>query len=168
MVKSLSSWVFEIILSQSLYSSVSVKRRQQAKQPPTLPSLLLWQIGPLGYTTKQWIKPAPWQCLPATPNLSKILVLATYILRYSDREHSGSVVECLTRDWGAAGLSLTSATALCPWARHINPSLVLVQPRKTCPDITERCWLGRKESNIVGAQESRLNETFLLSTQNIY
>ena len=25
-----------------------------------------------------------------------------------------------------------------PAARHINPSLVLVQPRKTCPYITER------------------------------
>ena len=36
---------------------------------------------------------------------------------------------------------------LWPWARHINPSLVLFQPRKGCPDITEKCWLGRKESN---------------------
>ena len=30
------------------------------------------------------------------------------------RERCGSVVECLTRDRGAAGLSLTSVTALCP------------------------------------------------------
>ena len=30
------------------------------------------------------------------------------------REHSGSVVECLTQDRGAAGLSLTGVTALCP------------------------------------------------------
>ena len=59
----------------------------------------------------------------------------------------GSVRECLTRDWEAAGSSLTSATALCPWARHINPSLVLVQPRKTHPYITERLLMGRKESN---------------------
>ena len=29
-------------------------------------------------------------------------------------ERSGSVVECLTQDRGAAGLSLTSITALCP------------------------------------------------------
>ena len=29
-------------------------------------------------------------------------------------ENSGSVVECLTRDRGAAGSSLTSITALCP------------------------------------------------------
>ena len=48
-------------------------------------------------------------------------------------ERSDSVVECLTRDRGAADSSLTSLTALCPWARHINPSLVLVQRRKTRP-----------------------------------
>ena len=30
------------------------------------------------------------------------------------REHSGSVVECLTRDRRAAGSSLTGVTALCP------------------------------------------------------
>ena len=29
----------------------------------------------------------------------------------------------------------------------IYPSLVLVQPRKTCPFITERLLMGRKESN---------------------
>ena len=29
-----------------------------------------------------------------------------------------------------------------PWARHINPSLVLVQPRKIRPDITERLLTG--------------------------
>ena len=29
-------------------------------------------------------------------------------------EHSGSVVECLTRDRGAAGSSLTRVTVLCP------------------------------------------------------
>ena len=63
------------------------------------------------------------------------------------RELSGSVVEYLTRDRGAASSSLTSVTALCPSARQINPSLVLVQPRKTCPYITERLLMGRKESN---------------------
>ena len=34
-----------------------------------------------------------------------------------------------------------------PWARHIYPSLVLVQPRKTRLCITERLLMGRKESN---------------------
>ena len=61
-------------------------------------------------------------------------------------ERSGSVVVCLTWDGGAAGSSLTSVTALCPWARHIIPSLVLVQPRKT-PFVAERLLMGRKESN---------------------
>ena len=31
--------------------------------------------------------------------------------------------------------------------KNINPSLVLVQPRKTHPSITERLLMGRKESN---------------------
>ena len=48
------------------------------------------------------------------------------------RERSGSVVECLTGDREAAGSSLIGITAL--WSlRHIYPSLVLVQPRKTRP-----------------------------------
>ena len=32
-------------------------------------------------------------------------------------------------------------------SKNINPSLVLIQPRKTCPYITERLLMGRKESN---------------------
>ena len=32
-------------------------------------------------------------------------------------------------------------------SKNINPSLVLVQPRKTCPFITKRLLMGRKESN---------------------
>ena len=55
-------------------------------------------------------------------------------------ECSGSVVECLTQDRRAAGSSLTGVTALCP-------SLVLVQPRKTRPFITERLLIGRKNQN---------------------
>ena len=31
--------------------------------------------------------------------------------------------------------------------KNIKPSLVLVQPKKTCPYITERLLMGRKESN---------------------
>ena len=48
---------------------------------------------------------------------------------------------------GAAGSSLIGVTALCPWARQIYPSLVLVQTRKTRPYITERLLMGPKESN---------------------
>ena len=32
-------------------------------------------------------------------------------------------------------------------SKNINPSLVMVQPRKTCPYITERLLMGLKESN---------------------
>ena len=32
-------------------------------------------------------------------------------------------------------------------SKNINPSLVLVQPRKTCPFITEKLLMGRKEQN---------------------
>ena len=63
------------------------------------------------------------------------------------RERNGSLVECLIRDRGAAGSSITGVTALCPWARHINPSLVLVQLRKIRPYLTERLLMGSKESN---------------------
>ena len=45
------------------------------------------------------------------------------------------------------GSSLTSIIALCPRAGHINPSLVLVQPRKTCFYIAEILLMGHKESN---------------------
>ena len=58
------------------------------------------------------------------------------------QEHSGSVVECLTRDRKAAGLTLTGVTVLWTWARHIYPCLVLVQPRTAPPDITEKLLTG--------------------------
>ena len=63
-------------------------------------------------------------------------------------ERIGSVIECLTRDRGAKGLSLTGVTVcVVSLSKNINPSLVLVQPRKTRPFITERMLMGHKESN---------------------
>ena len=59
------------------------------------------------------------------------------------RERSGSVVERLTRDRRAAGSSLTGHCVVS-LSKNINPSLVLVQPRKTRPFITERLLMGRK------------------------
>ena len=56
------------------------------------------------------------------------------------RERSCSVVECLTRDRRTPGSSITCVTALWRWARHINPSLVLVQPRKTSPIHRQVPW----------------------------
>ena len=37
-------------------------------------------------------------------------------------------------------------------SKNVNPSLVLVQPRKTRPFITERLLMGRKESNQTNKQ----------------
>ena len=37
-------------------------------------------------------------------------------------------------------------------SKNINPSLVLVQPKKTCPYITERLLMGCKESNQASSQ----------------
>ena len=65
----------------------------------------------------------------------------SFVLLIGMREVSGSVEACFTRDRGAAGSSLTGITAL--WSL----SLVLVQPRKTRPCLTERLLMERKESN---------------------
>ena len=84
-------------------------------------------------------------------NLGMVVQKINYIQPVK-RERSDSVVECLTQDRRAAGSSLTGVTALCPRARHINPSLVLVQPRKTRPFITERLLIGHIESNRTNKQ----------------
>ena len=42
-------------------------------------------------------------------------------------------------------------------SKNINPSLVLVQPRKTCPFITERLLMGRKESNQTNNQTNTVD-----------
>ena len=44
-------------------------------------------------------------------------------------------------------------------SKNINPSLVLVQPRKTCPFIIERLLMGRKESNQTNKQ-TNIHECF--------
>ena len=103
-----------------------------------LPCLLLF---------KEFVQFQPW--LPTyylktdRENCSKFwIIFHTYTW-----EHSGSVVECLTRDWEVAGSTSPASLPYGPWARYIYPSLVLVQPRKTCPCLIERLLMGRKESN---------------------
>ena len=63
------------------------------------------------------------------------------ILYFVFREHSGksALLEIEGLQVGASPASLC-----CVCERHINPCLVLVQPRKTRPNITEKCSLGRK------------------------
>ena len=79
-------------------------------------------------------------------------------------ECSGSVVECLTQDQGAAGLSLTGVAALC----HINPSLVMVKHRKTRPYITERLLMGRKESNQTNKKSNSISCDILSEIRRLY
>ena len=69
------------------------------------------------------------------------------------RERSGSVVESLTRDRRAEPHRRHCVVSL---SKNINPSLVLVQPRKTRPYITERLLMGRKESNQTNKQTGGL------------
>ena len=54
------------------------------------------------------------------------------------------MVECLTLEGGFEPHRQHYVVSL---SKNINRSLVLVQPRKTCPFITERLLIWRKESN---------------------
>ena len=48
-------------------------------------------------------------------------------------------------------------------SKNINPSLVLVQPRKTRPFITERLLMGRKESNQTNKQTNKADVHVIIS-----
>ena len=74
------------------------------------------------------------------------------VIKNSVRERSGSVVECLTRDRGPRVRASLASLRVVSLSKNINPSLVLVLPRKTCPFITERLLMGRKESNQTNKQ----------------
>ena len=64
------------------------------------------------------------------------------------------------RMWRPSGRGFESHRRHCVvfLSKNINPSLVLVQPRKTRPYITERLMMGRKESNQTKSNET-LNQT---------
>ena len=121
----------------------------------------------------QWVKHCLIHNIQTCLKLKKDQKLAFKTdYRFMQFKSTGSaVVECLIREWGAWGSSLTSVAVLCPWARHIYPSLVLVQPRKTCPCLTERLLMGSKESNqtnkkfksIAECSKRYVIQTFVLS-----
>ena len=54
-----------------------------------------------------------------------------------------------------------------PSARHFCPSLVLAQPRKTCPCLTEGLLMGRKESNQTNKQIGK-NDHYGLFSYNSF
>ena len=51
-------------------------------------------------------------------------------------------------------------------SKNINPSLVLVQPRKTHPFITERLLMGCKESNQTNKQNDKKRYCLVTKTGN--
>ena len=66
---------------------------------------------------------------------------------FHQNDGGSSAVECLTRDRGPPGLTSHWRHSVVPLSKNINPSLELVQPRKSCSFITERLLMERKESN---------------------
>ena len=63
------------------------------------------------------------------------------------REHSGLSGRVLDSRRKGRGYELHRLHCVVSLSKNIYPCLVLVQPRKTCPFITERLLMDRKESN---------------------
>ena len=61
-------------------------------------------------------------------------------------------------DWRQRGRGFQPHQGNCivSLSKNINPSIVLVQPRKTRPFITERLLMGRKESNQTNKQNQHM------------
>ena len=64
---------------------------------------------------------------------------------------SGRVLDSGSRDRGFEPLR---HHCVVPLSKNINPSLELVQPRKTRPFMTERLMMGRIESNQTNKQNN--------------
>ena len=80
--------------------------------------------------------------------VQRIIILKTNIMRRLFIEGaqwlSGRVLDLRPKGRGFEPHRRPCVVSL---SKNINPSLVLVQPRKTRPFITERLLMGRKESN---------------------
>ena len=75
------------------------------------------------------------------------------------QELSGRVLD--SRPWGC-GFEPHLCHCVLLLRKNISPSLVLVQPRKTRPFITERLLMGRKESNQTNHGKIRLTITIFI------
>ena len=84
--------------------------------------------------------------IPIFQNLSLLYISSTYyILSCKGAQWlSGRVLDSRPRGRGFEPHRRHCVVSL---SKNINPSLVLVEPRKTRPYITERLLMGRKESN---------------------
>ena len=75
-----------------------------------------------------------------------VQVLRFELLKFS-RGRSGSVVDCLTRDRGAAGSSLTGVAALWSLSKTHLSKLSTGSTQEDHPCLTERLLMGCKQSN---------------------
>ena len=57
--------------------------------------------------------------------------------------------------WKGGGLEPHRGHCVVSLSKNINPSFVLVQPRKTCPFTTERLLMGRKDLNQTNKQKQK-------------
>ena len=93
------------------------------------------------------------QIQPGHPSLKCRLVMISYV--FITTKWGGSavaqwqVLDLRPRGWGS---SLSSITALWSLSKTHYPSLILVQPRKIPPWLTERLLMGRKKSNQTNKQ----------------
>ena len=78
---------------------------------------------------------------------------------------SGKVLDSRLRDCGFEPHRRHCVVSL---SKNINPSLVLVQPRKTCPYITERLLMVHKESNQTNNQRYLIWDILYLIHDKIY
>ena len=88
-----------------------------------------------------WGRLCFWNFLPLVDGILNWKCILQYGFKGSAVAQS---VECLTRD---RGFEPHQRHCLVSLSKNINPSLVLVQPRKTRPFITEILLMGCKESN---------------------
>ena len=88
-------------------------------------------------------------------NLVHIKINRIFALKFSKFPYvggqwlSGRVLDSRPR---GCGFEPNRCHCIVSLSKNINPSLVLVQPRKTCPFITERLLMGGKESNQTNKQ----------------
>ena len=85
-----------------------------------------------------------WCFIVSIPDLCPLSCFVIFLFRWGAQWLSGRVLDSRPKGRGFEPHRRHCVVSL---SKNINPSLVLVQPRKTRPFITERLLMGRKESN---------------------
>ena len=92
--------------------------------------------------------------------LSSISTLTLNIIATSSTQTGAQWLSAWLETKGPRDRASQASLPCGPWARHIYPSLVLLQPRKTRPCLTERLLMGRKESNQTNKQTCQMYTFF--------